>query len=116
MSVAKINTKRIFIGLMLRLFLRSQINSIAFSTMSEEQYKVSADDMCVLGNWVIVHDVDENELKQGKHKLLKTTAISHARYLIRLYGTDGYDYKLPTISVFEYWLSHLDFESIKAKC
>jgi hypothetical protein len=38
--------------------------------MSEEQYKVSADDMCVLGNWLIVHDVDENELKQGKHKLL----------------------------------------------
>jgi hypothetical protein len=101
---------------MLRLFLRSQINSIAFSTMSEEQYKVSADDMCVLGNWLIVHGVDENELKQGKHKLLKTTAISHARYLIRLYGTDGYGDKPPTMNVFEYSLSHLDFESINAKC
>eukprot|EP00953_Heterococcus_sp_UTEX-ZZ885_P013930 7942-Heterococcus_DN1.PRE.4 len=88
---------------MLRLFLRSQNDSIAFSTLSEEQYEVSADDMRVLGNWLIVHGVDENELKQGKHKLLKTTAISHARYLIRRYGTDGYGDKPPTMNVFEQW-------------
>jgi hypothetical protein len=80
--------------------------------MNDEQYKTSAEDMRVTGNWLIVHGVDENELKQGKHKFLKTTAISHARYLIRRYGTDGYGDEPPTMNVFEYWLSHLDFESI----
>jgi hypothetical protein len=101
---------------MLRLSLRSQNDSLAVSIMNDEQYKTSAEDMRVLGNWLIVHGVNENELKQGKHKLLKTTAISHARYLIRRYGTDGHGDKPPTMNVFEYWLSHLDFESIKAKC